>query len=88
MPHRSILHKAGCVALENLIQRNQLRWIGYLGRMPDTRLTKQLLYSEFTEGTRVAGVQEKQYKDSIKNTLEACQIRSPFLEALLKDLVV
>ena len=41
---------------ELLIQRN-LRWVGHIYRMNDSRLTKQILYSQLKEGLRGIGRQ-------------------------------
>ena len=44
------MERTKCPSLEYLLKRNQLRWIGHVVRMPDSRLPKQLLYGELSSG--------------------------------------
>ncbi len=52
-----------------LIQRN-LRWAGHVHRMEDTRLPKQILYSQLREGVRGVGRPRLRFKDTIKRNLK------------------
>ena len=52
-----ILRRTGSVSLECNISRRQLRWLGHVTRMEDSRLPEQLLYSEIREGERSVGGQ-------------------------------
>ena len=85
IPHRRILERTKCPSLEYLLKRNQLRWIGHVVRMPDSRLPKQLLYGELSSGRRSAGGQLKRYKDATKATMKACHIPANELEELVQD---
>lgn len=80
-----VLRRTRCVSLENVLNRNKLRWVGHVIRMDDVRLPKQLLYGELSLGMRTAGGQLKRYKDSTKKILKACNIPPENLEALAKD---
>ena len=81
VPNTEILRRTGCVSLENTINRNLLRWLGHVIRMDETRLPKQLLYGELTQGRRSAGGQLKRYKDAAKKILKACHMEPTRLEA-------
>ena len=54
------------------LPESQLRWTGHVMRMEDNRLPKQIFCSELACGTRRQGGQTKRYKDSLKNSLRAC----------------
>ena len=54
---------------ELLIQRN-LRWAGHVHRMEDTRLPKQILYSQLKEGARGIGRPRLRFKDTVKRNLK------------------
>ena len=85
VPHTVVLERTGCVSLESMINRNLLRWLGHVIRMDDSRLPKQLLYGELTEGRRAAGGQLKRYKDNAKRTLKACHMEPKLLETQAVD---
>ena len=85
VPHTEILRRTGCVSLENILNRNLLRWVGHVVRMDDTRLPKQLLYGELSEGQRSAGGQMRRYKDIVKKTLRACHMEPTSLEDQASD---
>ncbi|KAJ8358405.1 hypothetical protein AAFF_G00441870, partial [Aldrovandia affinis] len=42
--------------------------------MPDSRLPKQVLYSQLLTGQRAPGGQKKRYKDNIKANIKKCHI--------------
>ena len=85
IPHRTILERTKCVSLENIVNRNRLRWVGHVARMTDNRLPKQLLYGEIATGERSAGGQLKRYKDAMKKTLKECHIPPNVLETVTQD---
>ena len=63
-------------SITTLIMQHQLRWTGHLIRMSDTRLPKQMLYSQLERGPRAPGGQKKRFKDNIKTTLKKFRITS------------
>ncbi|KAL1258565.1 hypothetical protein QQF64_009142 [Cirrhinus molitorella] len=62
----SILEEANLSSIITTIMQYQLRWISHVIRMPNTRLPKQILYSQLREGSQAIGGQKKHYKDNIK----------------------
>ena len=69
------------------ISRSQLRWLGQVIRMEDSRLSKQLLYGEMREGERSVGGQKKRHKDHVKAILRKCDIEPDNFEALVSNRV-
>ena len=49
-----VLAKCDMVYIDKEIQHRRLKWLGHVGRMSDTRLPKQLLFSQ-TSGHRSVG---------------------------------
>ena len=70
--------------VEVLIMKAQLRWTGHVMRMEDSRLPKQIC-SELAHGTRRQGGQTKRDKDSLKNSLRACDTPVKGWEHLTAD---
>ena len=54
---------------ELLIQRN-LRWVGHIHRMDDSRLPKQILYSQLKEGLHGISRLRLWFKDTVKRNLK------------------
>ena len=70
----SVLEEANCTSIEAMMIKNQLRWAGHVVRMTDSRLPKQLFYSELSDGSRKVGKPRKRFKDSLKENLKLCDI--------------
>lgn len=85
VPHTEILQRAGCTSIECILQQRQLRWVGHVIRMPDSRLPKQVLYGELVEGHRPVGGPKKRFRDHIKQSLTKFDIPPPQLEELAAD---
>ncbi|KAK7865974.1 hypothetical protein R5R35_009402 [Gryllus longicercus] len=93
--NQRIRDQTGCITIENILARNQLRWIGHVTRMSEERTPKQILYGELAEGNRRQGGQLKRYKDGIhamiknigiKDTWETlCQDRSKWRNVCYKN---
>ena len=85
LTHEEIFRRTGSSSLESQLGRRQLRWIGHVIRMDDTRLPKQLLYGELSSGLRKVGGQKKRHKDHIKAVLKNFEIPPERLESLATD---
>lgn len=81
----SILDEANTSSMEAKIVRHQLRWAGHVVRMPESRLPKQILYSQLKNGQRNHGGQLKRYKDVLKANLKKCQINTISWETAAYD---
>ena len=82
IPHVEILQRTGCLSMEALIIKRQLRWIGHVICMPENRLPRKLFYGELTSGYRACGGRRKRFKDHLHSVLKQCSIPAPKLESL------
>ena len=80
-----ILQRTGMVSAECLLLRNGLRWTGHVLRMPDSRMPKQVLYGQLTEGNRTIGRPKLRYKDHIKQSLKKFNLNPARLESIAAD---
>ena len=69
-----VLRRTQMFGIEALIMRAQLRWVGHVVRMDDTRLPKMVFFSELATGARNLGRPLKRFKDCLKSSLEGCSI--------------
>ena len=84
-PNTEVLRRAQLWGIEALIMKAQLRWVGHIMRMSDTRLPKIIFLSELADGARAPGGPIKRYKDGIRATLKACRIAASGWESLAAD---
>ena len=70
----NVLSQAQMPSIDALLTQSQLRWSGHLVRMQNNRLPKQLFYGELTEGHRPRGRPKLRYKDTLKKSLQKCDI--------------
>ena len=82
IPHTELFEKAGITPAEHLLLQKQLRWLGHVIRMPDSRLPRRLLYGKLTVGQRSVGRPKKCFIDHIKANLLKCNIKPSDLEVL------
>ena len=85
IPNTEVLRRANMPGIEALIMKAQLRWVGHVVRMDDTRLPKMVFFSELASGTRNAGGPLKRFKDCLKASLGACNIPLIGWETLATD---
>merc|ERR1711963_318859 len=74
IPDTEVLEKAKAESVFSLLKRCQLRWAGHVFRMEDSRLPKQLLYSELADGSRKRGRPKLRFKDTLKASIKDCHI--------------
>ena len=83
--NQEVLCCSSMPGVEVLIMKAQLRWTSHVMRMEDSCLPKQIFCSELARCTRRQGGQTKRYKDSLKNSLWACDIPVKCWEHLAAD---
>ncbi|KAJ3584283.1 hypothetical protein NHX12_014779, partial [Muraenolepis orangiensis] len=73
----SVLEEADIPTITATIAQNQLRWTGHVIRMPDSRLPKQVLYSQLVKGKRAPGGQKKRplCPSSVLGSIKALRTR-------------
>ena len=70
IPDTEVLERAQLPSVITTVRKAQIRWAGHVLRMPDSRIPKQLLYSELSHGARKVGAPRKRFKDSLKANLK------------------
>ena len=65
-----VLGKTWLPSIQSMVMKSCLRWVGYIVRMDDSRLPRQLFYGEIWEGKRSALKLKKRSKDTIKYYLK------------------
>ena len=80
-----IRFRAGIPSIESMLLHCQLRWLGHVIRMPDSRLPHCVLYGQLRLGHRSVGGQRKRFKDHIKSILKRCNIPFSRLKTLASN---
>ena len=84
-PDTQVLDKAKVKSIESLVIRNQMRWVGHVRRMDDTRLPKRLFYGELKLGKRPQHRPKKRFKDVIKSNLKLMGLDPVSWETIADD---
>ena len=77
---RSYIDRAETTSIEAMILKAQLRWTGHVIRMDDSRIPKQLIYSELCHGKKKRGRPQKRFKDNVKVNVKYADIPPNQLE--------
>ena len=62
-PDVEVLRRAGTPSLYPILRSRRLRWIGHVAHMDTSRIPKQILYEELSEGSRDVGGPKLRFKD-------------------------
>ena len=81
----SVLQDAKTTSIEAMITQHRLRWAGHLARMDNSRLAKQVFYSQLKEGKRGVGRPLLRYKDILKCDLSKCGLDTNNWESAAND---
>ena len=87
IPNTEVLHRAGLCGIETYIRKIQLRWAGHVARMEESRIPKQIFFSELCQGERARGRPTLRYKDTLKASLKCFGIDDSSWQALATDRV-
>ena len=80
-----VLRRADLYGIEAYVKKNQLRWAGHIVRMADSRLPKQIFFSELCQGERSRGRPTLRFKDTLKASLKCFNIDDTSWQALATD---
>ena len=83
--NEQVLQQTKMPSIDSLLTKAQLRWTGHIVRMEDTRLPKQIFYSELSEGQWPRGRPCLRYKDTLKRSLKKCNISVDQWENMAND---
>jgi len=75
-----VLDHAHSTSVESMLLKAQLRWVGHVINMKEHRMPRRLLYGELLQGKRHQGRPKKQYKDTVKASLQWCELKPKELE--------
>ena len=74
IPNTEVLQRARMSGIEAYIRKSQLRWTGHVLRMDNSRLPKQIFFSELSQGGRSRVLALPEYKDTLKVSLKTFNI--------------
>jgi len=66
----------GIPGIEALVPKSQLRWVGDIIRMPDSRIPKQIFFGQLATGKRPQCGPVRRFKDIIKSHMKWCKINA------------
>ena len=69
-------------SVEATLAATQLRWLGHVFRMDDSRIPKMVLYEELAESKRRRGGLRLRYKDVVKRHMKAMNMNTNSWEDL------
>ncbi|XP_071477129.1 uncharacterized protein [Diadema antillarum] len=83
--NQELLDRARTSSIEAKILQAQLRWSGHVIRMEESRIPRELLYSELSHDNRNQGRPKKRYKDNFKANLKWAHLQPRELETAAVD---
>ncbi|KAI8495091.1 hypothetical protein Bbelb_270770 [Branchiostoma belcheri] len=83
--NEAVLFRAYLPSIETTVAVHRLRRVGHVSRMPETRLPRQILFSQLESGTRPRGAPRRRFRDQLKDTLLRCAIDQDSWEHLAED---
>ena len=81
----AVLEKAGSLSMHLMLCQRRLRWLGYVHRMEDGRIPKDLLCGQLASGCRPVGRPALRYKDVCKRDLKLTDINPDSWEKFADD---
>jgi hypothetical protein len=80
-----ILRRTGLPHMSDLLIQKNLRWIGHVHRMEESRLPRQLMYSQLSKGIRNQGRPRLRLKDVVKRNLKWCNLDTKTWKTLAEN---
>jgi len=74
IPDTDVLNTCGIMGIEAFLLKAQLRWVGHIMRMPDSRIPEQIFLGQLASGKRLQCGPLLRYKDALKVNLKQCDI--------------
>jgi len=65
-----VLSIRGTTGIEAFLLEAQLRWVGHVMRMPDSRIPKQVFCGQLAVGSRPQCGPVRRYKDTVKENMK------------------
>ena len=81
----AVMDNAGSLSMHLILCKRRLRWLGYVCRMEDGRIPKDLLYGELAAGQRPVDRPALRFKDVCKCDLKCTGLDTDSWEALAVD---
>jgi len=73
------------MGIESFLLKAQLRWVGHIMRMPDSRIPKQLFLGQLAMGKRLQCGPVLWYEDALKVNMKQCNIDPSALSSDTQD---
>ena len=67
--NNDVLEQANVHSFMSITRQQRFRWLGYVTRIKNSRISKQIVFGQLLEGTRRRGRPQLRYKDVLKRDL-------------------